>query len=351
MLSALIVEDEPWVSELLSTWLQSFGFATRRVSHGGEALDALAVSQVDLILTDIQMPVMDGFALLRSLALLPHRPPVIVITGAGDVASAVRAMKLGALDYLSKPVRADQLKAAVESALSAPPRSSGEIEMADGPSAARTIDPYIESLVSRLTFDELSDPMLDVLVAALDARERETGMHSRRVSQVSVVLGARCGISGERLVELRRGALLHDLGKIGVSDAVLRKPDPLTPSEWSEMRLHPEIGARILSKVEHWRPVSELVYCHHERFDGSGYPRKLRGEAIPLSARIFAVADSLDAMLSRRPYRAPQALAAAVDELVRCAGGQFDPEVIAAFRALPQEQWLPWYENVMGAAM
>jgi len=349
MPSALIVEDEPSVGELLSTWLGSFGWATRRVSHGGEALEALAGGPVDLVLTDLLMPVMDGFALLRSMARMPLRPPVIVITGTGDVASAVRAMKLGAQDYLSKPIRADQLRVAVEAALSDPVRPSGFAEPVDDP-GVRAIDPYIESLVTRLAFEEISDPMLDVLVAALDARERETGMHSRRVSQMSVLIGSRCGISGEGLVELRRGALLHDLGKIGVSDAVLRKPHPLTASEWVEMRRHPEIGARILSKVDHWRPVSELVLCHHERFDGSGYPRGLLGGAIPLSARIFGVADSVDAMLSRRPYRPPQSLTSVMDEVLRCAGRQFDPDVVAAFSAIPHEQWLPWYERVIGAA-
>jgi putative nucleotidyltransferase with HDIG domain len=160
------------------------------------------------------------------------------------------------------------------------------------------------------------------------------------VARYTITLAQEMGLRGELLTTLRRGALLHDIGKIGVPDRILLKPGTLSEAEWVEMRLHPEIGARILESVDLVRPAAEIVLCHHEHFDGSGYPRGLKSHEIPLGARIFSVVDSLDAIVTPRPYRPAQTHAEAVAEIVRCRGTQFDPGVVDVFSRIPRDSWL-----------
>lgn len=344
MLSALVVEDEPVIRELLSKWLESLGFPARAVKHGREALEVLTQERIALVVTDLKMPVMDGFTFLRLLSRAPHAPPVIVITGSGDISSAVRAMKLGARDYLSKPVSFSGFQAAVQSAISGTDFWS-HLPRVEESSTTVTVDPRVEYMVAQLGSAQHPDALLEALVAALDAREAEAGTHSRRVCYLAGLLGQVCGIEGDALTNLRRGALLHDLGKIGVPDFILRKPGPLTESEWAEMRLHPQIGARIIAKIDQLRPITPVVLHHHERFEGNGYPGGLRGDAIPLPARIFAVVDTVDAMSSERPYRLVKSREEVMRELRNCAGKQFDPEIVDAFCQIPHEQWAFWYED------
>jgi HD-GYP domain-containing protein (c-di-GMP phosphodiesterase class II) len=177
------------------------------------------------------------------------------------------------------------------------------------------------------------DVLAEALVAALDAREHETGEHSKRVACHTLVLARRFIGDSERLHQIYWGSLLHDLGKIGIPDAVLLKPGPLSGDEQALMRAHPEKGYAILENVPYMREATEIVLAHEERFDGSGYPRGLEGEAIPLGARLFAVIDTLDAMTSDRPYRPGLPFDAARDEIRRFAGTQFDPAAVEAFSA------------------
>ena len=180
---------------------------------------------------------------------------------------------------------------------------------------------------------------LSALVAALDARERETADHSQRVVRFTVAIAERLAVPAEHLEQIARGALLHDIGKIGISDNILLKPGPLTPVEWTSMRRHPEIGHQILRGIPFLLPAAEIVLCHQERWDGGGYPHKLRGEAIPLGARIFAIADTLDAMTSDRPYRKAATFAEARLEISRCGGTQFDPRCVQAFADIPDDEF------------
>jgi HD-GYP domain-containing protein (c-di-GMP phosphodiesterase class II) len=183
--------------------------------------------------------------------------------------------------------------------------------------------------------DDAYTGTLESLVAALDMRDQETRGHSSRVASHSLDLAKLLGIEDEdELAMVYRGALMHDVGKIGVPDAILRKPDRLTDEEWEYMRRHPAMGYRILAQVPYLRPAAKIVLAHHERWDGGGYPRGLKGEQIPLGARIFALSDTYDAILSDRPYRKGQPAEAARDEILRCAGAQFDPKVAEAFEAL-----------------
>jgi putative nucleotidyltransferase with HDIG domain len=183
---------------------------------------------------------------------------------------------------------------------------------------------------------------LEVLVAALDARECETHRHSERVAQYSRFLAEKMGMKAEELEDIYRGALLHDIGKIGVPDAILLKPTSLTEEEWKVMKKHPEMGQRILLNVEFLKPATEIVISHEERFDGSGYSRGLRGDQIPLGSRIFAVMDALDAMAFDRPYRKAIPFEAVVREILKGSGSQFDPKVVEAFRAniYTFEEWV-----------
>jgi putative nucleotidyltransferase with HDIG domain len=180
---------------------------------------------------------------------------------------------------------------------------------------------------------------LAALVAALDARERETRAHSIRVQEYALALARGFGVPESQLTAIAAGALLHDIGKIGIPDAILLKPNTLTADEWVEMRKHPQIGAEILTHLTHLDGAREIVLSHQERWDGTGYPLGLAGTRIPLGARIFAVVDALDAITADRPYRPRRDFAAARTEIERCAGTQFDPEVVAAFLRLPATMW------------
>jgi putative nucleotidyltransferase with HDIG domain len=180
---------------------------------------------------------------------------------------------------------------------------------------------------------------LSALASALDARERETQAHSARVQEYTLTLARAMKVPEAELKAMGAGALLHDVGKIGIQDAILLKPGALTDDEWAVMRRHPLIGAEILKRLTHLESAREIVIAHQERWDGTGYPAGLAGAAIPLCARIFAVADAFDAMTSDRPYRKKMSYADAQEEIARCAGTQFDPEVVQTFLAIPQEIW------------
>jgi HD-GYP domain-containing protein (c-di-GMP phosphodiesterase class II) len=187
--------------------------------------------------------------------------------------------------------------------------------------------------------EESYEATLQALVTALDYRDNETQGHSFRVVEYGVQVAQRMKVGEPELSWIRRGAILHDVGKIGVPDAILKKPGKLDPEEWVEMMKHPEMGYRMLRHIEYFEPALEIVLCHQERWDGSGYPRGLRGEKIPLGARIFAIVDTFDAMTSDRPYRRARTVNEAREEVRRCAGTQFDPEVARAFLSLGEEVW------------
>jgi HD-GYP domain-containing protein (c-di-GMP phosphodiesterase class II) len=197
-------------------------------------------------------------------------------------------------------------------------RDRADRELADLQARTKEMKAGYESIVS-------------VLCAALDLRDNVTHGHARRVSEIASVVAWQLGLRKEHLRKIEKAAILHDIGKIGVADAVLAKPGPLDDSEWAEMKRHPELGHRILNEIDFLRDAAEVVYAHHERYDGRGYPRGLKGDAIPLGARVFAVVDAYEAMTSHRPYRKALPHHKAVDEIVRNANGQFDPEVVRAF--------------------
>jgi response regulator RpfG family c-di-GMP phosphodiesterase len=326
----LIVDDDASVRDVISVLLQEEGYECRTAAGAEEALDIAAQEAPPLVISDMKMPGRDGIWLLEAFRERFPETAVVMLTGYGDTEAAVDCLRRGAVDYLLKPPKLTDLIRAIERAL-----AKRRIEL-----ARKRYQKKLERKVRDRTA-ELRSAFKDIaqtyqntllaLVAALDAREHETSDHSQRVVKYTIAIANRLSLQGVELEELGRGALLHDVGKIGVPDAVLLKPGKLTPEEWTEMRRHPDIGHQMIQGIPFLATPAVIVLSHQERFDGGGYPRKLRGEEIHIGARIFAVADTLDAMTSDRPYRKATSFENAMAEVQRCAGSQFDPEVVRAF--------------------
>jgi len=326
----LIVDDDASVRDVISVLLQEEGYECRTASSAEAALDIAAAEAPPLVISDMKMPGRDGIWLLEAFRERYPETAVIMLTGYGDTEAAVDCLRRGAVDYLLKPPKLTDLIRAIERAL-----AKRRIEL-----ARKRYQKKLERKVRDRT-GELRTALRNIqgtyqttllaLVRALDAREHETSDHSQRVVKYTEAIAERLSLRGPELEEIGRGALLHDIGKIGVPDAVLLKPAKLTQEEWKEMRRHPDIGYDMIRSIEFLNTPAAIVLSHQERFDGRGYPRGLRGEEIHIGARIFAVADTLDAMTSDRPYRKGTTFENAVDEIDRCAGSQFDPEVVRAF--------------------
>ena len=335
--TVLVVDDDRAVREVLSAVLKEEGYPVRQAASADAALQMLRGDDLPLVLCDVKMPEHDGLWLLDHVLQRHPHAAVVMLTGFGDTESAVDCLKRGAADYLLKPPRVTELVRAIERAWSKSRLTSARARYHQG--LARRVRERTAELTTALGGIALSySNTLVALVNALDAREHETSDHSQRVVRYTLAIAARMGIRDGQLEHIGRGALLHDIGKIGVPDSILLKPGPLTPTEWAEMRRHPEVGYRILQTIEFLRPAAEIVLAHQERWDGGGYPRRLRGEAIPLGARIFAIADTLDAMTSDRPYRKAATFAQARMEIARCGGTQFDPRCVVAFTRIPDDE-------------
>jgi PAS domain S-box-containing protein/putative nucleotidyltransferase with HDIG domain len=443
----LVVDDEVDLATTLADVLTSRGFEVTSVHTGTEALEVLARCDVDVVLTDLMMPGMDGIELLRrALGAYPDLV-IVLLTGHATVDSALAAMKLGAFDYVQKPVRMATLGPVLSRAIDvrrlrrenlslreavavheavreaerryrsifenaaegifrmAPdgtlalanpafarmhgyetpdelvrafgsarvgPIGTGQvgvhgalargdevyscetrIRRADGSDAwlavtlraeldeSRQVRHYdgiaVDVTERRRISDELREAYettIEGWARALDLRDKETEGHSRRVTELTYELAHRLGLRGAELVHVRRGALLHDVGKMGVPDAILLKAGPLSDVEWAHMRLHATHGRDLLWPIPFLRPAIDIPWCHHEKWDGSGYPRGLKGEDIPLGARVFAVVDVWDAITNDRPYRPAMSRQQAIDVVLRGVGSHFDPRVVTAFLAL-----------------
>jgi response regulator RpfG family c-di-GMP phosphodiesterase len=334
----LIVDDEPAIRSVLRDFLcDSYDCASADSSE--EALALLrAGERFDLIISDITMQGMSGLELVpRALYLVPETV-IIMISGMQTIESAVEALRAGAFDYIMKPFELSHVEVAVRRAL-----KHHELLV-----AKCRYENYLEVLVRQRT-EELSQVLnsledsyrttLKALTAALETRDMDTHGHSERVVNFSLRLGRELGLDADQLRSLEFGSLLHDIGKIGVPDAILRKPSQLTEEEWEKMREHPELGRRILGGIKFLEGAARVVGQHHEKWDGTGYPAGLCGREIDLNARIFAVADAFDAIISDRVYRAGKPFELAAAELDRCAGRHFDPEVVAAFHRVPPGDW------------
>ncbi len=336
----LVVDDEDSIREIVASMLTAAGHQCRKAASGVEALSILANGEeFSLILSDLMMRDLDGIGLLEQTKVKYPEMPVIMVTAVHDVSVALGAIRHGAYDYLLKPFEREQLLASVRRAI-----ETRRLRMEN-----RAYQMNLESLVSarteqlRQTMADLErsyDITLEALGDALDLKDSETEGHSKRVTAFTIAIARAMGLTAERIRVIARGAFLHDIGKMAIPDAILRKSGPLSEEERSIMREHCFRGYQMLRKIPFLSEASEIVYTHQERYDGSGYPRGLRGDEIPLGARIFAVADTLDAITSDRPYRAAQSIRAAREEITRCSASQFDPDVVRTFQSMPESIWL-----------
>jgi putative nucleotidyltransferase with HDIG domain len=341
----LVVDDEEAIREVVSTLLDSQGYQCTVCSNGRLAFDAFRKDSFDLVLSDIVMPEMDGLKLLSALRGEDPDVPVIMVTAMHDISIALEAIRAGAYDYILKPFEKDQLHLSVRRAL-----EHRRLVLEN-----RTYQSDLEHLVAERTqqlsialqdLEQSYDYTLEALGGALDAKDAETEGHCQRVTAFTITIARAMGVDKALLRQIARGAFLHDIGKMGVPDSILTKPGPLTPEEREIMRRHCDIGYAVLQRIPFLKEAAEIVLSHQECYDGSGYPRGLKGEQIPMGARIFAVADTLDAMISDRPYRKALPISAAREEIQRFAGRQFDPRVVQVFLAQPDRVWLELHEKI-----
>ncbi|HSF80639.1 MAG TPA: HD domain-containing phosphohydrolase [Anaerolineales bacterium] len=306
----LVVEDNPVLREGLQDILAHEGYQVLTASNGKEALDRLSLTSPDLILSDISMPTMDGYALFQAVRTRPEwvTIPFIFLTARGERSDVLTGKNLGAEDYLVKPLTRDELLTAVNARLN----RSHQLQVAQLQQAYET--------------------SLTMLASSIDMRDPTTHGHVERVAAYCHTLALELGWQGRLLDNLRFGAILHDIGKIMISEHVLSKDGPLSEAEWVEIKKHPVTGAEMIRDIPFLAPAVPVVRHHHERWDGLGYPDGLQGEAIPAGARLVALADGFDALSTDRPYRLAVPPERAYAEVCTCAGREYDPEVVAAFQ-------------------
>lgn len=335
----LIVDDEASGRQSLALLLELNGHTITAAESADAAWARLQQDpDYDLVITDIIMPGTDGLSLLDDISLDYPAIPVVICTAINDTQVATSAFRRGAIDYLLKPFSHAELESVVLRAM-----EHGRLRKQNA-IYRHNLESIVTTRTGRLrsTMQDLErsyDITLEAMGDALDLRDEETEGHSRRVTAYTIALARSMGIETDELRVIARGAFLHDIGKIATPDSILLKPGRLNTDEMTTMREHCERGYEMVRKIPFLREAAEIVYAHQERFDGSGYPRGLSGEAIPLGARIFAIADALDAMTSDRPYRKGTSFESACAEIAQCSGKQFDPAIVEAFLAMPIESW------------
>ena len=321
----LIVDDEPSGRDTLESILEPEGYTLVMAENGYQAIEKAMVIQPDVILLDVMMPGMNGFEVCRRIReeKTLAEIPILFLTALDDRRSLLNGLEAGADEFISKPYDRYELRA----------RLLG----------ITRLNRFRKLTEERSNLERAHTELMtayDATIAgwshALDLRDKETEGHSQRVTQLTLKLAERFGMTQEELIHIRRGALLHDIGKLGVPDSILHKPGKLDESEWEIMRRHPQHAYNMLYPIDYLHPALNIPYCHHEKWDGTGYPRGLKGEEIPLSARIFAIADVWDALTSDRPYRLALTEEYASNYVQEQSGKHFDPQVVELFLKLIQ---------------
>jgi putative nucleotidyltransferase with HDIG domain len=335
----LVVDDEEPIREVVCSMLENARYRCEQACSGVEALAVLRKdSNFQLVLTDLMMPELDGVGLLEIVKLQYRDLPVVMVTAVHDISVALAAIRNGAYDYLLKPFEREQLLAVVRRALEA-----NRLRVEN-----RIYQSNLEALVDQRTTElretivELErsyDVTLEALGDALDLKDAETEGHSKRVTAYTIQIARAMGLDTDTMRILARGAFLHDIGKMAIPDAILRKPDRLNEDEQTIMREHSYLGYKMLKKIPFLAASAEVVYAHQEHWDGTGYPRGLKGGDIPQGARIFAIADTLDAITSDRPYRLARSVEVACAEIAAWSGRQFDPDIVSVFLSIPTSVW------------
>lgn len=325
--SILIVDDQPIGREVLEELLFLPEYELHFAENGLEALKLAAQISPDIILLDVMMPGMGGYEVCKQLRADPHlcEVPVLMLTALDDPSSRLEGIESGADDFISKPFNRSELRARVKTITRLARYRKLHEKQAN-----------LEKAHNQLLASY--DATIEGWSRAMSLRDTETEQHTKRVTELSERLARMAGMSSEALLHVRWGALLHDIGKLGVPDCILRKPGELTAEEWVEMRKHPQYALEMLAPIEYLTPALDIPYCHHERWNGSGYPRGLKGEEIPLAARIFAVVDVWDALTSDRPYRAALPEETAMKYIQENSGTHFDPQIVRLFVSLMEKE-------------
>lgn len=329
MHSVLVVDDDHAVRGVLSSWVQSLGYTVHEAEGAADALDTLADSPVDVALCDVHPPSDDEVWLAGRIRERYPSTAIILATEAPDIDLAITSLRNDIVDYLLKPFDRAQLVEALRLGLDWHFASKANQELQD--SLEHRLRSRRAAVAATLAGAQASVEMaLEGLISMLELHEHDGREHATRVSRLAAALGEELGMSGPGLIDVERGALLHDIGKLEMPPSILYKAAPLDEAEWTIMRTHPEVGYELLRRVPSLAGPAEIVLASHEAFDGSGYPRRLAGSAIPIGARILAVSDSFDSMTRPHTQRPAMLPAHAVEEIERCRGTQFDPDVVAA---------------------
>lgn len=329
----LVAEPEERTRDAFVRFVRAAKYEVDAVGSGMALLDRIAHDEADIYISAITFPDTTIYDILQA----PGPKPLVFVTSPQfDLAPAIEAIEIGAYDYLVLPPNPAEIRFALQ-------RAFNYMKLVESTAETKQMKDYKSEIdVLKKALGQMQESYfttLEALVSALDAREHETANHSKRVSAYALHLAQNMGLSRQELEVISLGSLLHDIGKIGVADAVLLKPGPLTSDEWVDMRRHPGIGFRILKDIRQLKDVSQIVLAHQEKFDGSGYPRRLKRDKIPIGARIFSVVDCLDAMTSDRPYRRATSLDDARSEIAKHEGTQFDPDIVATFMDVDEQDW------------
>jgi len=333
----LLVDNTLTRRKLLSNYFGS-KYKCDEADSISSAMEKIRQKEYSVVLSSVTLPEFNGLELIPYLQKYSTRTELVILSENDSAGNTVRAFRAGAFEVIQKPFEIKKIDAAIEKAF-------GQYELK---CLKDNYQHHLEALVSERTaeLDKALEEVetsyrstLKALVQALEARDYETHGHSERVVTFSLRLGYELGLDKKALRDLELGALMHDIGKIGVPDAVLRKPAKLNEEEWEQMRLHPLHGQKILRNIAFLEGATRIVAQHHEKWDGTGYPFGLRGEDIDIGARIFSVVDAYDAIISDRVYRKGRPYQEALEELEKFAGTQFDPLIIEAFKVIPKEDW------------
>jgi len=336
----LIADDEKDIRELLRDFLENEGYECQLAANAFDALEKFKAGEpFDIVMSDIRMPGKSGLELLEEIKQINPDVMVIMISAVKDIESAITAMEKGAYDYVSKPFKLNEVSFAAS-------KAQGKRRLVlENKEYQKHLEKMVEERTSDLKnalqeLDKTYNFTLRAMATVLDTRDTETQGHSLRVVSFTLKLAELMQITDPNTLKVYEyGALLHDIGKIGIPDAILRKPEGLTAEEWLIMKKHPAIGYNLLRRIKFLDTSAQIVLHHHEAFDGSGYPSGLSGDNIPLGARIFNVADAIDAITSDRPYQKAQPFQTVTDELRKHSGGQFDPRIIAIFEKVGVDFW------------
>ncbi len=331
---------------MLSRYLKKRGYKVETAGNADTALKKLRGSAFELAVVDIQMPGKDGIELLRQIVREYPDTAVVMVSGVNEVETVLETVKMGAYDYITKPFSLNVVESCLQRAIE---KRNLIIEnrnyQLNLENKVRKRTNELEEALHKIEFTY--DATIKALGAALDLRDSETEDHSLRVAGFVLKLAkAMCIEDGTALRDIEWGAYLHDIGKIGIPDAILLKPGKLTEDEKNIVKRHPALGHKLLSNIQFLKGASELVLAHHEWYDGTGYPRGLRGKDIPVSARLFSVADTIDAMTSDRPYRKALPIRIVGKELSKLSGIQYDPEIVDVFFSMPENEWAVDGQNV-----